>query len=86
MMKGTVFSVNSTTCMVAVQTEDGEFTVFELLENEPVAPGDDVEWKDGASLGPVVVTDYRLKRVFEAFFHAHHLTRMEVSQQLVTQE
>ena len=41
-MKGTIYMINLHRGMVAVQTENGDFSVFELLDNNPVEKGDEV--------------------------------------------
>jgi len=45
-MKGEVCEINQSRGMVAVQTENGDFSVFELLGGDSIEIGDEVSWQD----------------------------------------
>lgn len=50
-MKATVVLVNETRGMVAAKTEDGEYSIFELLGSYEIAVGDVVSSSDFHSMG-----------------------------------
>ncbi len=44
-MKGIIFDINWNRGMVAVITEDGDFSIFELLGGDPAEKNDVVQWQ-----------------------------------------
>jgi hypothetical protein len=82
-MKGTVYEINVTRGMVAVLTEDGDFSVFELLGGDPVEKGDVVHWANDTALGGEILTNDSQMETYEVFFQNHHVPKHQLKQQLL---
>jgi hypothetical protein len=82
-MKGAVKYINSNRGMVAVLTEDGDFSVFELLGGDRVEVGDAVSWKDATALGGEILTNHTQGERFEVYFQNHHVPPSQLRQQLL---
>ncbi len=67
----TVYEINVAIGMVAVLTENGDFSVFEILGGDMVEIGDGVRWKDDTSLGSTVLTNISQGDVCEVYFQNH---------------
>lgn len=72
-MKATVRFLNPARGMVAAITEDGEFSVFEVLGSETFAEGDIVSWQGDTPLGGEKVTNHSQGEVCDVFFENHHV-------------
>ncbi len=82
-MKGTIYMINLHRGMVAVQTENGDFSVFELLANNPVEKGDEVQWKDDTSLGSTMLMNLTQRQTYEVYFQNHWVSSSQLKQQLL---
>jgi len=69
--------------MVAVQTTDGNFSVFELLSDDPVDIGDKVFWFQATPLGSTLLTNITQKRIFEVYFQNHGVPESQLKKQLL---
>jgi hypothetical protein len=82
-MTGIVFAINHNRGMVAVKTEDCDFSVFELLGDDSVELGDEVSWKDDTSLGSTWLRNVTQEETFEVFFQDHWVPEGQLRQQLL---
>jgi len=81
-MKATVRHINVLRGMVAALTEDGDFSIFELLGDE-VAVGDTVSWTGSTPLGGETITNHTQGRQFGVYFQNHHVSQNQLRQQLL---
>lgn len=81
-MKATVRHINPIRGMVAALTEDGDFSIFELLGDD-VSVGDAVSWSGSTPLGGETITNHTQSRQFGVFFQNHHVTQSQLRQQLL---
>lgn len=82
-MKGTIKYINSQRGMVAVFTENGDFSVFELLGGDSVEAGDIVSWKNDTALGGELLTNHTQGERFEVYFQNHYVHATQLRQQLL---
>ncbi|MCX5805895.1 MAG: hypothetical protein NT010_07495 [Proteobacteria bacterium] len=82
-MKGTIIAINERRGMVGVQTENDDFSVFELLGGDSIEVGDEVSWKDDTSLGSTTLTNITDGSCFEVFFQNHWVPKNQLRQQLM---
>lgn len=82
-MKGTVKHINATRGMVAVLTEEGEYSVFELLGTDIVELGDLVSWPHAMALGSEWITNYTQGKQHEVYFQNHSVHSSQLSRQLL---
>lgn len=81
-MKGTVKHINQTRGMVAVLTEEGSYSVFELLGDE-VEVGDAVSWKGSTPLGGEDVMNHTRRKSIHVYFQNHYVPPAQLKQQLL---
>lgn len=82
-MKGVIKHINASRGMVAVLTEDGSYSVFELLGGDSVELGDVVSWKDDTALGGEQITNHTQNEQFEVYFQNHYVHPSQLRQQLL---
>jgi hypothetical protein len=68
--------------MIAVLTEDGSYSVFELLGNDAVEVGDSVSWKDDTSLGLEQLINHTQADRYDVYFQNHYVRASQLRQQL----
>jgi len=81
--EGIIHSINPRRGVVAVQTADGNFSVFELLGDDPVDLGDKVFWFQATSLGTTLLTNITQNRIFEVYFQTHGVPESQLKKQLL---
>ena len=57
-MRGTVVDIHHERGMAGVLTEDGDYSVFELLGSDQVEVEDEVSWKDATSRGDTLLFNH----------------------------
>lgn len=82
-MKGVIKHINSARGMVAVLTDDGSYSVFELLGGDSVEIGDVVSWNNDTGLGGEEITNHTQGERFEVFFQNHYVHPDQLRQQLL---
>ena len=82
-MRGTIYEINQNRGMVAVLTENGDFSVFELLSGDIVEVGDEVQWKNDTGLGSEILTNLTRMESYEVYFQNHHVLKSQLRQQLL---
>jgi hypothetical protein len=82
-MKGTIFKINHNRGMVAVLTENGDFSIFELLGGDPAEEGDEVYWKNDTGLGSEQLRNITQEETFEVYFQNHWVSNNQLSRQLL---
>jgi hypothetical protein len=81
-VKGTVFQINQARGIVAVQTDDGDFSILELCGADPLETGDVVSWEDDTALGGEALANYTQGEKYEVYFQNHHVAKNQLRQQL----
>lgn len=71
-MKGIITHINGT--FVAVLTDDGDYSVFELLGDDPVDIGDRVSWANDTGFGGERLTNRTQTQTYEVYFQYHHVS------------
>jgi len=73
-MIGTVAAVSRRRAMVAVLTDEGDYSLMEMIFDDPPDLGDRVEWHADTPLGraDVVNLSSPLRRTLHVFFQNHH--------------
>jgi plastocyanin len=69
--------------MVAALTENGDYSVFELLSEADVAVGDTVSWQNATALGSELLTNQTRGSRFQVYFQNHHVSWSQLQQQLL---
>lgn len=81
-MKGTVYQINQRRSMVAVLTENDDFSIFELFGDD-VQIGDAVSWNGSTPLGGGRVANHTQGRQFDVYFQNHYVSKGQLRQQLL---
>jgi hypothetical protein len=82
-MKGVIVHINESRGMVAVATEAGDFSIFELTGGDSVAIDDVVRWNGDTPLGGATLVNDTQGERFEVYFQNHHVSRHQLRQQLL---
>ncbi len=70
-MIGRVHQINPVRGMVAVETAGYGYSIFEMLSEEPVSVGDEVEWSHDTVLGRTVLVNHTVGASFDVYFQNH---------------
>lgn len=81
-MTGSVVAINSNRGMVGVLTENGDYSVFELLGSDEVEVGDDISWTGDTPLGGNTVQNETRAEAFDVFFQ-NHVSKSRLHDQLL---
>jgi len=84
-MKGLVFRVNREIGIAAVQTQPGEYSIFDFHGNGPVETGDAVRWEGNTLLGPLPLCNLTKNKTFEVFFQCHQITQEQLNRQFLVE-
>lgn len=82
-MVGNIFEINLHKAMVAVLTENGDFSTFELLGDDPVELKDKVYWENDTGLGSEMLKNITQGETFEVYFQNHWIPKSQLKQQLL---
>lgn len=82
-MKGVIKHINASRGMVAVLTEDGNYSIFELLGSDSLEIGDVVSWKNDTDLDGEKIINHTKNKRFEVYFQNHNVHQNQVRQQLL---
>jgi len=82
-MQGRIFEINRMRGMVAVLTENGDYSIFELLADDAVSKGDEVSWANDTGLGSEMLTNRSENETFEVYFQNHWVAKEQLRQQLL---
>lgn len=81
--KGKVAAINAARGMVAIETEDGGYTIIELLSDWELTVGDSMRWSDGYGLGGQMYENLSAGTRCEVYVQNHDVSRENVRQQLM---
>ena len=81
-MKGRVIHIHHQRGMVAIETEGGELSVLELLDDE-VEVGDELQWKGDYPLGSETIKNISQATSMEVYFQNHCVPKNQLQQQLL---
>lgn len=81
-MKGVITNINQRRGMVAVKTENGDYSIFELLGSDEINVGDHVGWNEDTVLGDATLENKTQKTSFQVYFQNHHVNHAILNAQL----
>lgn len=81
--RGKVAAINSRRGMVAIATEDGGFTIIELLSEWSLEIGDEISWANGYGLGHEVYRNVTQQTQEEVFVQNHDVSKSNLQAQLL---
>jgi hypothetical protein len=81
-MTGKIVEINQRRGMVAVECEDGSFSVFELL-GDFVEVGDEVRWQGDHPLGSETINNLTQGARVDVYFQNHCVPRARLRRQLL---
>ena len=67
-MKGTIYHIHAQRGMVAVATEDADYSIFEILGSGSFEAGDTVSWVGSTPLGHHSIHNHTKSEMVEVFF------------------
>ena len=80
---GRVAAMNLQRGMVAIATEDGDYTIIELTTDWELDIGDEVTWPDGYALGFETYQNLTRQTRCEVIVQSHDVSRSFLEQQLL---
>ena len=81
-MKGRVIDIHNERGMVALETNDGDYSIIELLGDE-VEMGDELQWKADHPLGSETIRNVTQGATIEVYFQNHCVPKDQLKQQLL---
>lgn len=82
-MTGSVVAVNPRRGMVAVLTEDGDYSIIEMLGDGLPDIGDPISWRGSTPLGGEIVRNLTQGQSYDVYFQNHHVLKSQLRQQLL---
>ncbi|MCX7012862.1 MAG: hypothetical protein NTW86_09945 [Candidatus Sumerlaeota bacterium] len=82
LMKGQVVEINQRRGMVAVFTEDEEYSIIELLGDE-LETGDVLQWNGHYPLGSETIRNLTKRAAMTVYFQNHSVPKSQLRQQLL---
>ena len=82
-MRGAIHGLNPGRGMVAIKTENGDFSVFENLNDSEFEVGDEVSWPNDTGLGDEPLTNHTQAYRTSVYFQNHHVHANQLRQQLL---
>jgi len=81
-MKGRVIHIHQQRGMVAIETDDGDYSIIELLGDD-VEEGDELRWKGDHPLGGETIRNVTQAESIEVYFQNHCVPKHQLRQQLL---
>ena len=81
-MKGTIHKINWDRGMAAVLTEQGGFSIFEMLGDDTFEEGDEVSWENDTGLGSEMLKNLTQNETLEVYFQNHWVSKSQLKDQL----
>ncbi|KAF0813552.1 hypothetical protein IGB42_01903 [Andreprevotia sp. IGB-42] len=81
-MQGTISHINPQSNLIAVLTDEREYSIFELVNGDEIETGDEVSWNGDAPMGSEIVTNHTQSALIEVYFCDHHLQASQLRSQL----
>jgi len=69
--------------MVAVQTENADFSIFEIVSSNPVEIGHAVSWQGDTPAGHGSIVNHTTGETFNVYFQNHWVGKNQLNQQLL---
>lgn len=82
-MNGVIAKINPHRRMVGVKTENGDYSIFELLSGDELNVGDHVEWSNETIPGDAVIKNKTASTAFAVYFQNHHVSQAILNAQLL---
>lgn len=82
-MKGKVYQINPRRGMVAVLTEEGHFTIIEIMGGYDIDIGDELTWENATGLGGEQYRNVTKDEMIEVFVQNHWVGKSELRKQLL---
>lgn len=83
MLTGIVYAMNPRRGMVAIKTEEYDFTIIELLGDDDIELGDEMRWKNDTGLGGETYLNVSKGRRMEVYVQNHWVPEKQLRQQLL---
>jgi hypothetical protein len=81
-MNGKLYQINPKRGMVAVLTENGDFTIIEIIGSYEIDIGDELTWKNDTALGSEQYRNITKKQDIEVFVQNHWVNKSQLRQRL----
>lgn len=81
-MKARVIEINIAKALVAVLTEEGDYSIFEMLSDDEFEKGDIVVWNSTIPLGDCMIKNHTQEVNMEVYFQNHHISASAVKDQM----
>ena len=82
-MKGKVYQINPKRGMVAVLTENDDFTIFEIIGSYEIDVGDELTWNNDTGLGTEQYENLTKNHIIEVFVQNHWVNKSQLRKQLL---
>ena len=82
-MNGKVYQINPKRGMVAVLTENGDFTIIEIIGSYEIDIGDELTWKNATGLGSEHYRNITKNQIIEVFVQNHWVNESQLQQHLL---
>ncbi|MEQ7347100.1 hypothetical protein ABQF09_00510 [Xanthomonas campestris pv. campestris] len=83
MRRGMVAAANPNRGMVAIATEDGGFTIIELLSGWKLEAGDVIAWENGYGLGSEIYKNLTKGTRSEVYVQNHSVSKSDLRAHLL---
>ncbi len=77
-MNGKVYQINPKKGMVAVLTENGDFTIIEIIGSYEIDIGDEMTWKNDTGLGSEQYRNITKNQVINVFVQNHCVSESQL--------
>jgi hypothetical protein len=82
-MNGKLYLINPKRGMVAVLTENGDFTIIQIIGSYEIDIGDELTWKNDTGLGSERYRNITKNQIIEVFVQNHWVNKSQLQQQLL---
>ena len=82
-MRGRVYAINPQRGMVAIETENYGFTIIELLSDEDIELGDEMNWANDTGMGSETYHNRTKNQKMDVFVQNHWVSKNQLRQQLL---
>jgi hypothetical protein len=82
-MTGIIYDINPQRGMVAVQTENEDFSIFEIVSQDAIEIGQKVSWKETHPAASTIITNHTTGVRFRVLFQNHQVSKLKLDQQLL---
>jgi hypothetical protein len=81
-MEGVVTEINRTRGVVVIKTEEGYYSIFEMLFDTSFNIGDEVSWTEDYFLGDCDMRNITQDEILKVYFQNHNISKSNLSNQI----